>query len=634
MAVNATSKICLALWLLIFLLAVAWRAQNLDAFGLVNDEGAYLMWTRLAVDGYPLYTETRAVQPPLFFEWIGLAFRLAGQTVQAGRWAMLVGFALLAAALSWLAYRSRGWFAALVALVLLSLSPLIFTYSRLVMAEVPVTGLAVASLAFVFIFLDRRQKGWLFVSGLVLGLSLMIKALYPFMVAPVGLLLLWPAIRPAGSGRRWSEFILNSLIWGTGVVIPLIAVLLLYDAGAMYDQAVAFRADLRAAIPVSWPVTWTQFALFLKSHWGFWLLAFGSIILTVLPARFRNVIEPGLPRELSARIVWLVWLVVAVLTLVWHTPLFYQHLVVLAPPLILLGASFIADVVAMWQIGQNRLILKLVLALIIAAAAFNVPAMIKANQQTAAIVTGGREQEALALIKAVSGPDDFLMGDSQLLIFMAGRRTPPPLGDVALVAIKAGWQTSGRMISLNQEFQAPAVVQWSLRLPWLPEYLAWVESNYLARRVWDNDHIVYYAPRLMPEQAIPHERPIPLGDSLTWRGYYLDDATAGADQGLSLKVYWQTQRRLVEDYTVFTQLLDDRGALVAGWDSQPLGGYFPTGEWPVNEIVTDIVRLPLPDDLPPGEYTLVTGMYLLDTLERLLTPEGSDHIVMATIKVD
>jgi hypothetical protein len=80
----------LLLWLLVFGLALAWRAQNLDAFGLSNDEGAHLMWARLIVEGYPLYSETQAVQAPLFLEWVALAFRIGGQTIQAGRWAILV----------------------------------------------------------------------------------------------------------------------------------------------------------------------------------------------------------------------------------------------------------------------------------------------------------------------------------------------------------------------------------------------------------------------------------------------------------------------------------------------------------------------------------------------------------------
>ena len=38
--------------------------------------------------------------------------------------------------------------------------------------------------------------------------------------------------------------------------------------------------------------------------------------------------------------------------------------------------------------------------------------------------------------------------------------------------------------------------------------------------------------------------------------------------------------------------------------------------------------------LPAGEYTLITGFYLLDTLERLKTPAGSDFITLSTIKVE
>jgi len=325
----------------------------------------------------------------------------------------------------------------------------------------------------------------------------------------------------------------------------------------------------------------------------------------------------------------------------WHTPLFPHHFIVLLPPLILLAAELIGHLgqrsAACPELGervsgQRSLIISS--GLIIIVAAFNIPAMVQANQETAAIVTGGREAEALKLLQAVSAPTDFVMGDSQLLIFMAGRRTPPPLGDVALVAIKAGRQTSARMIGLTEQYQAPVVVQWSLRLPWLPEYLAWVEANYLTRRVWDNDHIIYFGRRLPPGEAIPNERTVRLGDSIALRGYQLEAGSIKPGQGLNLKVYWQTDMPLPDDYTIFTQLLDSQGMLAASWDSQPLGGYFPTSYWPAAEIVTDVVQLPLPANLPPGDYSLMTGLYRLDTLERLRTEEGaSDYVTLTTVGV-
>ncbi len=653
----AGGRLWLLLWLILFGFTFAWRAQNLDAFGLANDEGAYLMWTRLAVDGYPLYTETRAVQPPLFFEWLGLAFRLGGQTIQAGRWAILISFLPLAVVLSWLAHRAGGWPAALLTNLFLGLAPLLFRFSRLVMAEVPATALAVLSLGLVFLSLERGHRGWLLGSGFLLGVSLMMKALNPFIVVPIALLLMranilgkrWSvagleaegaAQIPDASYRRghWPDLCLDGLFWGAGLIIPVIAVLFFYDIRAMYDQVVTFRSDLRAAIPGAWAETLTQFEIFFKTHWGFWLLAFGGIIATLFRRPNSGPDQKGqarAPRPLFPA-VWFIWLLAGAAMLAWHTPLFAHHFVVLLPPLILLGATFVTDVIALWRVEGSSWYVRLFLTSIIGAAALNLPAVIEANQETAAIVTGGREAEAISLLEAVSGPDDFVMGDSQLLIFMADRRTPPPLGDVALVAIKAGRQTSDRMIDLTWEYRSPAVVQWSLRLPWLPEYLSWVESNYLARRVWDNNHVIYFGPRFLSDQSVPNENRVPLGDKLTFYGYELDSSSLAGDAGpeVQLKLYWQANLALTEDYTIFTQLLDNNGKLVAGWDSQPLGGYFPTSQWPTDEIITDIVQLPLPADLPAGSYTLITGMYKLNTLERLLTPDGQDHIVLTPIRIE
>lgn len=659
--------------MLILVLAFAWRTQNLDAFGLSNDEGAHLMWARLAVDGYPLYAETYAVQSPLFLEGLGLAFRLAGPTVQTGRWAILPSFALLALALSWLAYRSGGWPAALTTVVLVGLAPLIFTFSRLAMAEVPATAMAVISVGLLFLYLEKRSKVWFLASGLALGLSLIIKTLNPFVVAPIGLLLIVSSQKPVASSQEASasslrssvatRFFVDGLWWSLGLLIPLAAVPLLYDPAAVYDQLIRFRSDLRAAIPGSGAETWTQFQLFINVHWGFWLLAFGGIMAAgfrvwaekqqgSIPYKGGQVgageqgraflgvsnLPVFQPSSLLYPLTWLIWLLAGIAMLCWHTPLFPQHFVVLLPPLILLGAELVSH--EAWAFsrlsvdGEQRPAI-MIYSFIIMVAALNLLTIVKANQETAAIVTGGREAEALKLLRAVSAPGDFVMGDSQLLIFMADRRTPPPLGDVALVAIKAGRQTSARMIGLTEQYQAPAVVQWSLRLPWLPDYLAWVEGNYLTRRMWDNDHLIYFGLRVPPGQPLPNERIVRLGDSLVVRGYQIENESLKAGQDLNLKVYWQTDTPLAVDYTVFTQLLNSQGTLAASWDSQPLGGYFPTSQWPTREIVTDIVRLPLPADLPPGDYTLITGLYRLDTLERLHTPVGgSDFVTLTTLWIE
>lgn len=92
------------------------------------------------------------------------------------------------------------------------------------------------------------------------------------------------------------------------------------------------------------------------------------------------------------------------------------------------------------------------------------------------------------------------------------------------------------------------------------------------------------------------------------------------------------------DYTVFVHLTNGKGQIVAQQDNQPQGGAYPTSIWDEGEVVKDEYALPLYPDLPPGEYQLRVGMYLLETLERLplLDENGQtigDNIVLGEISL-
>mgnify|MGYP006883662144 CR=1 FL=1 len=56
-------------------------------------------------------------------------------------------------------------------------------------------------------------------------------------------------------------------------------------------------------------------------------------------------------------------------------------------------------------------------------------------------------------------------------------------------------------------------------------------------------------------------------------------------------------------------LLDAAGALRAQHDGFPAGGDRPTSAWTPGEIVFDAHSIRLPADLPPGEYTVIVGLY-------------------------
>lgn len=84
-----------------------------------------------------------------------------------------------------------------------------------------------------------------------------------------------------------------------------------------------------------------------------------------------------------------------------------------------------------------------------------------------------------------------------------------------------------------------------------------------------------------------------------------------------LTLFWQPLQPLSTDYTTFLHLRDEAGVTVAQRDGQPLDGAYPTSQWQPGETVIDPITLVLPEDLSAGSYTLYTGLYRLDTLERL-----------------
>ncbi|HEX6289066.1 MAG TPA: glycosyltransferase family 39 protein [Herpetosiphonaceae bacterium] len=77
---------------------------------------------------------------------------------------------------------------------------------------------------------------------------------------------------------------------------------------------------------------------------------------------------------------------------------------------------------------------------------------------------------------------------------------------------------------------------------------------------------------------------------------------------LALRTFWQVEQPLAEDVFIFVHVRDAAGNTVAQRDTPPWQGRFPTSSWQAGTIVVDVNDVPLPA-LPPGEYTLVVGMF-------------------------
>jgi hypothetical protein len=107
-----------------------------------------------------------------------------------------------------------------------------------------------------------------------------------------------------------------------------------------------------------------------------------------------------------------------------------------------------------------------------------------------------------------------------------------------------------------------------------------------------------------------------------------------AGQAIPVELTWQSLSQPSTDYNLFLQLVNAGGALVAQHDSPPNGGYTPTSTWLPGQPVTTRPALPLPTDLPPGDYRLITGLYDPNTGQRLTTESGNDFVDLGIIHVE
>lgn len=591
------------------LASLAWRLPNLEAFSLSNDEGAYLMWAWLVHSGHPLYTETLSVSAPGLIVLLDWAFGLGGVSLVTGRLLVLGFTGLGMLAMAWLTAQLRrgqgaAGLAALVALVVFSLSPMAFSLSRMVMGEIPALALAVLAVACAAKYAEQTQvgaltsaQGWLVLSGLAFSLSLLVKALNPLLVLPIlALVVLSHAGRPPG----WRRLGLALLVWVLVAAVPVVICLLIYDPVALYDQVVAFRWDLRQAFP--WQpaqnLVWLRY--FAQQHWGVLALAGAGLLLTARQHSQRRAFG-----------VMTLWLIASLATVLTHSPLFPHHTVILLPPLVILAGLAMGEAWSLcqarrWAWGSLGWLAGVVLLL-------SAPEAVQANQTTLA-ASFGREADAIAFLQQVTRPGDRVISDNLLLAFLAGRQTPPPLGDVAQVAIASGRQTSERLIALSQNYPVEAVADWALRLPYLSGYMDWVRQNFLARRVWDDHHVIYFGRKVGADQ-VPNRQRIHFQDGISLLGFEALRPDAGPSSGgdthrwLRVTLFWSASGRPSRDYTVFVHLYDAAGQLVASHDGTPVFGYLPTRQWPEAEVVPDRHDVRLPDELPAGSYRLAAGLY-------------------------
>jgi hypothetical protein len=99
-------------------------------------------------------------------------------------------------------------------------------------------------------------------------------------------------------------------------------------------------------------------------------------------------------------------------------------------------------------------------------------------------------------------------------------------------------------------------------------------------------------------------------------------------------LYWQATSPERPNYYVRLRLIDAQGNV--WWEdlgAHPVGGYYPTGAWAQNEVVSDFHEIPIEPYLLPGTYDLQVGLFTPFRSDGLKTAEGSAWLKVATVQV-
>jgi 4-amino-4-deoxy-L-arabinose transferase-like glycosyltransferase/tetratricopeptide (TPR) repeat protein len=114
-----------------------------------------------------------------------------------------------------------------------------------------------------------------------------------------------------------------------------------------------------------------------------------------------------------------------------------------------------------------------------------------------------------------------------------------------------------------------------------------------------------------------------IGDVIALLGYRTAPDNIEAEQSVSVTLWWQSLRPMVNDYTLFIHLVGPDGHIRAQDDRLLEREGLLTSAWEVGQLVTGQYQLEVPPGTPAGHYVVQAGVYYWKTGERL--PMYDEH---------
>jgi hypothetical protein len=121
-------------------------------------------------------------------------------------------------------------------------------------------------------------------------------------------------------------------------------------------------------------------------------------------------------------------------------------------------------------------------------------------------------------------------------------------------------------------------------------------------------------------------------NNIKLRGYHLPTENLDPNQKLPVTVFFEATEPITDNYMVFVHLVDEHNQIISQNDSLPRAGAYPTQWWLPGLVIADTHLLQLPDNLPPGDYRLLVGLYQPEQMTRLLLTDGQDNLELFQIQ--
>ena len=161
-------------------------------------------------------------------------------------------------------------------------------------------------------------------------------------------------------------------------------------------------------------------------------------------------------------------------------------------------------------------------------------------------------------------------------------------------------------------------------------------DEFLKQRIRSSDHQLLSDTQVVLDALVlPAKSPPPLQSAPLAsfdNGFMLDAVTmpqnARAGETLTIPFTWRADTPSSEEYAQFLHIGNEESGEWWVYDQQPLGARLPTRYWYSGLVDTEIWEVPLPADLPPGRYSVFTGLYRVSDKERLSAtqPDGTRFV--------